>query len=188
MDASSDRLRQLMERYASGDDAVFDQLYREMAPRIYGFCRRLAVRPADTDDCFQETFLKIHRARATYASGANPMHWAFAVARSVYLTRARYWRRRPEQLGSSEDVASSDELHPAEHLTPEAASIAEDLLSVTVSELSRMSEPHRVAYILMKEEGLTAKEAAAVLGTSEDSVRQRAHRACARLRRALAGD
>jgi RNA polymerase sigma-70 factor (ECF subfamily) len=188
MDASSDLLHRLMERYAHGDDTVFDQLYREMAPRIYRFCRRLAGGPADTDDCFQETFLKIHRARATYASGANPLHWAFAVARSVYLTRARYWRRRPEQLGGSEDVARSDELHPTEPFTPEAASIAEDLLNVTVSELDRMSEPHRVAYILMKEEGLSAKEAAAVLGTSEDSVRQRVHRACARIRHALAGD
>lgn len=66
--------------------------------------------------------------------------------------------------------------------------MAEDQLKLAVSELNRMPETHRVAYILMKEEGLTAKEAAAVLGTTEDSVRQRAHRAYGRIRRALAGD
>ncbi len=178
----------LMERYASGEDAVFDELYCEMAPRLYRFCLRLAVRQADADDCFQETFLKMHRARATYACGANPLHWAFAIARSVYLTRARYWRRRPEHLGDTEDVACRSDLHPQENLTPEAANMAADLLNVAVSELSRMPEPNRLAYILMKEEGLTAKEAAAVLGTTEDSVRQRAHRAYERMRRALAGD
>ena len=188
MDSSTDLLCRLMERYANGEDAVFEQLYREMAPRLYGFCRRLAIRLADTDDCFQETFLKIHRARATYASGSNPLHWAFAVARSVYLTRARYWRRHPERLGDSEDVACCADLHPQENLTPEAESMAEDLLNVAVSELKRMPEPHRVAYVLLKEEGLSAKEAAAVLGTTEDSVRQRAHRAYERIRRVLAGD
>ena len=188
MDSSTDLLCTLMERYASGEDAVFEHLYREMAPRLYGFCRRLATRRADTDDCFQETFLKIHRARATYVSGSNPLHWAFAVARSVYLTRARYWRRHPERLGDTEDVACRADLHPQEHLTPEAESMAQDLLTAAMSELNRMPEPHRVAYILLKEEGLSAKEAAAVLGTTEDSVRQRAHRAYERIRRALAGD
>jgi len=188
MDSSTDLLCALMERYASGEDAVFEHLYREMAPRLYGFCRRLAIRRADTDDCFQETFLRIHRARATYVSGSNPLHWAFAVARSVYLTRVRYRRRHPERLGDDEDVACRADLHPQENGTPEAQSMAADLLSVAVSELDRMPESHRVAYILLKEEGLSAKEAAAVLGTTEDSVRQRAHRAYERIRRALAGD
>ncbi len=187
MDSSTDLLGALMERYAAGEDAVFEHLYREMAPRLYGFCRRLAIRRADTDDCFQETFLKIHRARATYVSGSTPLHWAFAVARSVYLTRARYWRRHPERLGEDEDVACRADLHPQEHLTPEAESMAADLLDVAVSELNRMPESQRVAYILLKEEGLSAKEAAAVLGTTEDSVRQRAHRAYERIRLALSG-
>src|SRR5690606_34719022 len=84
-----------------------------------------AIRQADTDDCFQETFLKLHRARATYVSGSDPLHWAFAIARSVYLTRSRYWRRRPEQLGDSEDVASRNDLHPQQTLTPEAENVAE---------------------------------------------------------------
>src|SRR4026207_1126349 len=63
--------------------------------------RRAAPGLVEADDCFQETFLRLHRARATYVTGANPLHWAFAIARSVYLTRLRYWRRRPAQLGAA---------------------------------------------------------------------------------------
>ncbi|HEX7115132.1 MAG TPA: RNA polymerase sigma factor [Steroidobacter sp.] len=188
MESSADLLCRLMERYANGEDAAFEQLYRALAPRLHRFCLRLAIRKADAEDCFQETFLKIHRARATYACGSNPLHWAFAIARSIYLSRARYWRRRPEQLGETDDIACRSDLHDHEHSTPESTSMAEELLKVAMRELSRMSEPDRVAYILLKEEGLTAKEAAAVLGTTEDSVRQRVHRACERIRRALAGD
>lgn len=185
MDPRTESMCRLMERYAEGDDAVFDQLYRELAPRLYRFCLRLANRTADADDCFQETFLKMHRARATYASGSNPLHWTFAIARSVYLSRMRYWRRRPERLGDVEDIADRGDLHPQESVTPETASMAEDLLNVAATALDRMPESQRMAYILMKEEGLTAKEAAAVLGTTEESVRQRAHRAYERMRRAL---
>ena len=42
------------------------------------------------------------------------------------------------------------------------------------SELSKMSEKNRVAYIPLREEGLT--EAAALLGATADMMKQRAHR------------
>jgi len=173
-----------MERYARGEDRVFEQLYGLLAPRLYRFCMRLAASAAEADDCFQETFLKLHRARATYVAGANPLYWAFAIARSVYLSRARYWRRRPEQLGATRDVAEAGELQ-VQDTTPEAEVTAQHLHDTLACELSRMSEKNRVAYILLREEHLTAREAAAVLGTTMEAVKQRAHRAYQSLRAAL---
>lgn len=184
MDASSDRLSTLMERYARGEDRVFEQLYGLLAPRLYRFCMRLTRSVAEADDCFQETFLKLHRARATYATGGNPLHWAFAIARSVYLSRLRYWRRRPEQLGTTRDVAEAGDLQ-VHVTTPEAEVAAQHLHDTLASELDRMSEKNRVAYVLLKEEHLSAREAAAVLGTTVEVVKQRAHRAYQSLRSAL---
>jgi RNA polymerase sigma-70 factor (ECF subfamily) len=185
MNPKTDQLDALMQRYAMGDDDVFAQLYRSMAPRLYRFCLRLTMRVHEADDCFQETFLKLHRARAGYMAGANALHWAFAIARSVYLTRLRYWRRRPEELGGMNDVAARDELLPEECASPEAEILAEHMLDVVAFELSRMSETNRIAYVLVKEEGLSMKEAAAVLGTTVGAVKQRAHRACEHLKTAL---
>ena len=48
-----------------------------------------------------------------------------------------------------------------------------------------MSEKNRLAYFLLREEGLSVKEAAAVLGTTPDVVKQRAHRAYEQLRNAV---
>jgi RNA polymerase sigma-70 factor (ECF subfamily) len=184
MDATGDRLTSLMERYARGEDRVFEQLYALLAPRLYRFCMRLAPSVAEADDCFQETFLKLHRARATYVTGANPLYWAFAIARSVYLSRLRYWRRRPEHLGATRDIAEAGELQTHE-ATPESEVAAQHLHDTLASELSRMSEKNRIAYVLLKEEHLSAREAAAVLGTTVEVVKQRAHRAYQSLRAAL---
>ena len=74
MNATGDRLSSLMERYARGEDRVFEQLYRLLAPRLYRFCLRLAANVVEADDCFQETFLRLHHARATYVTGANPLY------------------------------------------------------------------------------------------------------------------
>jgi RNA polymerase sigma-70 factor (ECF subfamily) len=184
MNATGDRLSSLMERYARGEDRVFEQLYELLAPRLYRFCLRLASSVVEADDCFQETLLKLHRARATYIAGANPLYWAFAIARSVYLSRLRYWRRRPEQLGAARDVAEAGDLQ-AHDTTPEAEVVAQHLHETLATELGRMSEKNRVAYVLLKEENLTAREAAEVLGTTVEVVKQRAHRAYQRLRSAL---
>jgi len=181
----ADQLGQLMRRYAKGDDSVFEELYRLLAPRVYRFCSRLAMHRQEADDCFQDTLLKVHRARATYLDGADPLPWAFAISRSVYLDRLRHRRRRPENLGSSNDVAQEERLHADERYSPEAVVRARDLQELLTLELSRMSEKNRVAYVLLKEEGLTMKEAAAILGTTSAVVRQRAHRASVQLRTAL---
>src|SRR5262245_10310092 len=185
MSVGMEPLSDLMERYARGDEEVFEALYRSMAPRLHRFCRRLAVHGPEAEDLFQETFLRLHRARATYITGANVFHWAFTIARSIYLTRLRYWRRRPEELGARDDVADLEQLQPEHHATPEAEVLAEHLLEIAQDELGRMSEKNRVAYVLLKEEGLSAKEAAMVLGTTPTVVKQRAHRAYVQLRAAL---
>src|SRR5262245_1462621 len=187
METNGDQVSTLMQRYASGDDGVFEQLYRLMAPRLYRFCLRLATRQPEADDYFQETLLRMHRARATYLAGSNALHWAFAIARSVYLDRLRYRRRRPEDLGSANDAAEYVWLHADDRYSPEAAVRARDVQEILTLELNRMSEKNRAAYVLLKEEGLSVKEAAAVLGATAAVVRQRAHRASMQLRAALSG-
>src|SRR5262245_3291614 len=140
MERNRDQVSELMQRYASGDDGVFEQLYRLMAPRLYGFCLRLATRQPEADDYFQETLLRMHRARATYLAGSNALHWAFAIARSVYLDRLRYRRRRPEDLGSANDAAASEWLRADDRYSPEAAVRARDVQEILPLELSRMWE------------------------------------------------
>lgn len=181
----ADRLSKLMARYGAGEEAVFDELYTMLAPRIYRFCLRLTLRPSEADDCFQETFLRLHRARATYMPGSNALYWTFAIARSVYLSRLRYWRRRPERLGDVHDVAEQDALLPTDATSPESETLAAHMLDIVTDELGKMSEKNRSAYVLLKEENLSVRDAAMLLGTTTDVVKQRAHRAYEQLRAAL---
>lgn len=185
MDRSPDALARLMARYAAGEDGVFEAIYQQLEAPLYRFCLRLATRRHEADDLFQETFLKMHRARATYLPGASVLHWSYAIARSLYLSRMRYWRRRPEWLGPANDVSEQENIHVDAASTPEAALIADRLLDVVVGELHRMSEKNRWAYVLMREENLSAADAAAVLGTTADAVKQRAHRADQQIKSAL---
>jgi RNA polymerase sigma-70 factor (ECF subfamily) len=185
MNGGTDSLARLMARYAAGEDGVFDAIYRRLEVPLYRYCLRLTTRQHAADDLFQETFLKMHRARATYAHGASVLHWSYAIARSLYLSRVRYWRRRPEWLGLAHDVSELEDAHVEAENTPEAELMADRLLDVVIAELRKMSEKNRSAYTLMREEGLSAADAAAVLGTTVDGVKQRAHRADQQIKSAL---
>jgi len=173
-----------MRRYAAGEDGVFEELYRLMEPPVARFCSRLVERHADSHDLIQETFLRLHRARATFIDGSNPVHWALAIARSIYIDKLRYRRRRPERLGPAKD-ASENDLRAPERDDPELALRARDVESVVTLELRKMSEKNRAAYILVREEGLGISDAAAMLGSTADAVKKRAHRAYMQLRAAL---
>jgi RNA polymerase sigma-70 factor (ECF subfamily) len=177
MAARLGQLNELMQRYSRGEDGVFEELYRLMAARLYRFCLRLTPARSEADDLLQETLLRVHRARATYLPGSNALHWALAISRAAHVDRLRYWRRRPEDLGSANDAAEHDRLPAIDRRSPESDARARDLVRVITGELAEMSETNRAAYVLLKEEGLSVREAAAALGTTEPVVRQRAHRA-----------
>lgn len=183
---------QAMTRYARGEGAAFDELYAFLSPRLYPFCLRLTGRKAEADDVFQEAFLKLHCARASYIPGSNVLHWAFAVTRSVYLDRLRRKKRRPEDLVATDDVTFALDAaqmafgHDAGDASPEAQARANQLMKLVHVELGKLSERNRTAYVLLRYEGLSVQEASTVLGASEDAVKQRAHRADEAIREAVA--
>lgn len=180
-----DTLDSAMTRYAAGDDSTFDALYRLLGPRLYAFCLRLTRRRTDADDLFQETFLKIHRSRATFVARASAVHWAFAVARSVHLDRLRYRKRRPESLAETEEGLSTFTSVTSNEGSPEEHARAKELMQVVDGVLRELPETQRAAYVLLREEGLSVAEAAGVLGATPTAVKLRAFRAYEAIRGAL---
>lgn len=183
--APGESLDVAMARYAGGDDSAFEVLYRLLSPRLYAFCLRLTRRRSEADDLFQETFLKLHRSRATFVPRAAAIHWAFAVARSVHLDRLRYRKRRPEQVAETEEGLSTFSSVTSREGSPEDLARAKELMQVVDRVLRDLPENQRAAYVLIREEGLSVAEAASVLGATSTAVKLRAFRAYEAIRGAL---
>lgn len=173
---------EVMDQYARGDGAAFDLVYEVLGPPLYSFCLRLTGRRAEAEDVCQDAFLRIHRSRSTYRAGRSALAWAYAVARSAYLDRLRSGRREPaSRPGESDEVLFEV---PAVGNPEQNASAA--LLARVVSQaLRELPEANRTAYVLTQQEGLSAAETAAIVGSNSATVRVRAHRAAAKVREAL---
>jgi RNA polymerase sigma-70 factor (ECF subfamily) len=168
-----------MARYAAGDDAAFAVVYDELAPRLYGFLLRQTSDMARAEDLVQQTFLQMHRARGSFLAGAEVLPWAFAIARRLLIDGYRRGRR---EVLDGDDARDEP---PASGPTADDLVQAQQLADRIKRELARLPEAQRVAFELVKQEGLSLAEAAQVLGTTVAAVKLRAHRAYEALRGVL---
>ncbi len=173
----TERANAAMVRYASGDDAAFPELYRLLAPSLYRLCRWLCGR--DASELFQEVFLKIHRARATFVDSGSVFAWSSAIARKTHVDLMRYRARRPETALPSNLL----DLQPSSGaMSPEAPLFQRDLEREIERKLGLLSDNLRVAYDLVKVRGQSYADASVTLGAPIDAIKQRVHRATEEIR------
>jgi RNA polymerase sigma-70 factor (ECF subfamily) len=171
-----------MERYARGDDAAFAELYERVAPQVHRFLSSRTSDPALAQDLLQQTLLQAHRARDSFLPGAEVMPWLRTIARRLLIDHARRERGlafvdNVDQLGAVDPRAGAQGILEAREL----ASRIDD-------EVARLPEPQRVAFDLMKRQGLSLAEAAGRLQITVGALKLRLHRAHGTLRAALAAE
>jgi RNA polymerase sigma-70 factor (ECF subfamily) len=179
-------LSSIMDRYARGDDALFDEVYRLGGPRVRGFLVRLCGDVTLADDLMQETFIRVHRARGSFAPGAAALPWILAIARNVMRDHGRRVRVRPgaRPIDRAEGDGTAQREAPPDGRGDEVLA-GREMLEVVRSVLHELPALQREAFVLLRFEGLSVSEAAQVLGTTEGAVKVRAFRASEALREAL---
>lgn len=185
-DLERERANAAMERYARGEDRAFSELYDLLAPRLRRYLLRASRNSAWADDLLQQTMLQIHRARGRFIVGAEVLPWAFAIARRLLIDgfRRRKNERRTISLETGGHEAGPVDAAAVQHGADELID-AQRLARALEAELERLPESHRMAFELVKNDGLSIREAAEVLGATPTAVKLRAHRAYAALRAAL---
>jgi len=181
-DADAEALALAMNRYADGDDSAFAELFRKLSTRLRAFLLRLSGRSDVADDLTQETFLRMHRARGSFAQGSAVMPWVYAIARNCFIDYARV---RSRMVLSSDDEGGALELSTGPEASAEEAVSALRSAQTVERVLATMTVARREAFVLLRYEGLSVEAAAQVLGISEGAVKLRAFHAYELLRAAL---
>jgi len=88
-------LGDLMARYCDGDTSAFRELYAAVAPRLLGYLVKMTRSRAVADDLLQQTFLKVHRARAAYTmpmvTNSAPIETSASII--IRTNGSRQWRQ-----------------------------------------------------------------------------------------------
>jgi RNA polymerase sigma-70 factor (ECF subfamily) len=157
-----------------------------LAPRILAYLWGLIGEKPTAEDLLQQTFLKVHEARASYVPGANPIPWIYTIAHRTCLDELRKRKRAPVKLTSDGELPG--ELRAGLHgQAEEIEARDEEGARISLADLEGLPPNQREALLLTKVHGHSITQAAMIAGTTPGAIKLRAHRAYVTLRQRIAG-
>lgn len=173
-------LRVLMAEYQAGSVAAFDRLHDALAPALRAYLASLTRDATRADDLLQETFLQMHRARASHTPGEAVRPWVFAIAKRVFLMHVRGTKRRLRHEQREEGQSESRAAAPAPR-TEDGLHARRSIESA----LRQVPADGRRALLMHHLFGFSFKEIAGKLGIKPGAAKIRSSRAASFMRSLL---
>ena len=171
-------IERLVDEARAADAWAFGQLFDHFHLPIYRYIISRVHSPADAEDLTQLVFVKALEALPRYESRGIPFGgWLFRMARNAVVD---FTRTRHEHADLDAAIH-----HGSREPGPEdVAMLRQDLAQVDAA-LATLTDDQREAIALRFFAGLSAREAAEVMGRQEGTIRGLQFRAIAALRRQL---
>ena len=181
MTIDEEALERLIRDAKAGNAWAFGRIFDEFHQPIYRFIASRVHRPSDAEDLTQLVFVKALEALPRYEQRGIPFGgWLFRLARNTIIDHIRT-RHDHAELDAVSEHASTD-------AGPERIASVRDDLDAVSRALASLTGEQREAIELRFFAGLSAREAAEVMGKQEGTVRGLQFRAIASLRRTLGMD
>lgn len=173
----------LMLAYAAGDAAAFDALYARHKGGVYRYLRRQCRQGGVADELFQDVWMNLIRARASYAPTAKFTTWLYRLAHNRLIDH--YRASGHLTLVSADDEAHEDAiaaLPGARGDEPQVRAENRELGERLRAAVAALPSAQREAFLLQQEGGLSLAEIADLTGVGTETVKSRLRYALAKLR------
>jgi len=172
---------ELVARAKAGETAAFNELVRKYRPRVYALALHLTGQASDADDITQDAFLKAYHKLPEFEGRSEFFTWIYRITLHRALNAKRDRKRRrtvpiddPRLVAAVAADAEGD---------PERATQLRDRYRALLEAFDRLTPLLQTTVVLTTLQGLSYKEAAVVLETTEGTIAWRIHEA----RRKMAG-
>jgi RNA polymerase sigma-70 factor, ECF subfamily len=176
--SGGDPLEGLLDLVAGGDEPAFAELYRRVAPAVFGLVTKVVRDPAQAEEVTQEVFVELWRT-------APRFDLARGAARSWIMTCAH--RRAVDRVRSAERAARRDDLVGRRDQGRPYDEVVEQVETSLAREhvrrgLDALTDLQREAVVLAYYGGYTHREIAELLGVPSGTVKTRLRDGLIRLR------
>jgi RNA polymerase sigma-70 factor (ECF subfamily) len=169
-----DQERAWIEQALQGDRKAFGHLVRAYERPVYNLTYRMLGNAAEAEDAAQETFLRAYSKLATYQPGRKFVNWLLSIASHHCIDRLRRRNRAPQ-------LSLDEPLPPVWTVSkepgPEQAVDRKQQREQVRQILDTLPADYRAAVVLRYWYGLSYRQIATAMETTESAIKSRLHRA-----------
>ncbi len=169
--------QQLIARWRGGDERAATGLVERHATALARYVLSLGERDA-VDEVVQDTFVRAFSSLDSFRGDSALRTWLFTIARRLVVDRRRSARRR-------RDVGTLENIDAATEYTALDSIIADEAEARVRDAVKRLSPTQREVFTLRISEGLSYKEIAGIVGTTEGAARVHYHNALRTVKESL---
>ena len=159
----------LVALWKAGDQQAATRLVERHADTVSRFVRSLGARH-DVEDVVQETFVKAFASIDGFRGDSSLRTWLFTIAKRLVVDHRRADRRRGEQV-EVQDADARTAFDPLD------AVVADETERRMRGAVQRLTPTQREVFVLRVGEGMSYKEIADSVGTTEGAARVHYHNA-----------
>jgi RNA polymerase sigma-70 factor, ECF subfamily len=148
-------------------------LVAEYSATLYRVAYSVMRNPAEAEDAVQEAFLRVLKHRDKLEGILDHRVWLIRITWNIVLDRKRRSKTRPE----NDDISDYTRVLPSKDRRADDSIISSQEHNRILKLIERLPRKEREALLLSAVEELSTVQIAAVLGTTESSVRSRIFRA-----------
>src|SRR5262245_35815779 len=160
---------ELIARWKAGDQRAASELVERHASALARFAMSTGER-SDVDELVQDTFVRAFNSLDGFRGESSFRTWLFTIERRLLVDRRRSEKRRRDRVEIQEDDASTE----YDALDGVVAGETERRMRQA---MNRLSPTQKEVVTLRVAEGLSYKEIAAAVGTTEGAARVHYHNA-----------
>jgi RNA polymerase sigma-70 factor (ECF subfamily) len=161
--------RALIARWQAGDERAATQLVERHASALARFIASLGQR-TEVEELVQDTFVRAFASLDRFRAESSLRTWLFTIARNLVRDRVRGSRWQKRQVSIEEDHAAT------EHDALDAA-VADETQQRLRGAVARLSPTQREVFTLRVAEGMSYRDIAEAVGTTEGAARVHYHNA-----------
>ncbi|MEI7027047.1 RNA polymerase sigma factor [Paenibacillus sp. y28] len=153
---------------------------------IYSFCYKLTGNKHETDDLYQETFLRAVELQFKINAAHNPKAYLLSIAVRVYKNHYRKLsrRRRIAPIEELDEASATSRLSPFE-ASPEDAALMLESRTLIQQAVHRLDDKLKIPLYMHYTANMTVEEIAKALSIPTGTVKSRMHHARQAIKKAL---
>lgn len=168
---------ELIARWKAGDQRAATELVQRHASALARFAVSSGIRD-DIDELVQDTFVRAFGSVDGFRGESSFRTWLFTIERHLMMDRRRSEKRRPVGL----EIAEEDSATEYDALDEVVAGEVEARVQAAIQ---RLTPTQREVFVLRVTEGLSYREIAQAVGTTEGAARVHYHNALRTMKEVL---